>query len=114
MSLIFFKLCLIFCLTKLTLNFSHRSSLLDDLIESKNQFKFRRTFPALKYFNFLNFVKETIPLSDNRLNEYLDNLEQYNFNPDCFKSESCAHKWIDDYNYLNAKLNEKSAFLGVS
>jgi hypothetical protein len=52
-------------------------------------------------------------MSDEDILMYLDKFAEYNKFKDCFTSEECASNWMQDYNFLSEKINEKSALLEV-
>ncbi len=53
-------------------------------------------------------------MSDPILTFYLDKFEEYDNDQDCFQSEVCAEEWMNEYNFLSDKINEKSASLEVN
>jgi len=56
---------------------------------------------------------QTTPLSDSILTLYLGKFEEYENDESCFQTETCAEEWMNEYNFLNEKINEKSALLEV-
>lgn len=50
-------------------------------------------------------------MTDKELLSLLDKFALYNQNQNCFSSESCANEWVQDYNLLVEKINEKSALI---